>query len=100
MTYFLSRGIAAPARVLDIELSGARTIVPDPIAGGVIVPDPDWPNMYRIRLLDGTLSDMVNLSRAKDAARSYGMVEVGAVAGNADREILPNNPVRSMRRDN
>jgi hypothetical protein len=32
-----------------------------------IVPDQKWPGMYRIRRRDGTLSDMVNLTRAKEA---------------------------------
>jgi hypothetical protein len=32
-----------------------------------IVPDAKWPNMYRLRFADGRLSDMVNLTRAKDA---------------------------------
>lgn len=40
---------------------------PDPIAE--VVPDGKYPGMWRLRLLpDGNLSDMVNLSRAKDAA--------------------------------
>ena len=39
--------------------------------GGVtIVQDPDWPNMWRVRLPNGQLTDMVNLTRANDAARS------------------------------
>ena len=33
-----------------------------------IVPDPDWPGMYRVQRPDGSLTDMVNLTRAKDAA--------------------------------
>ena len=33
-----------------------------------IVPDSCWPDMWRIAWPDGQLSDMVNLSRAKDAA--------------------------------
>jgi hypothetical protein len=33
-----------------------------------VVPDPVWPGMWRIRFSDGAKSDMVNLSRAKDAA--------------------------------
>jgi hypothetical protein len=37
--------------------------------GYTVVPDSKWPNMYRVRSPDGTLSDMVNLARAKDAAR-------------------------------
>jgi hypothetical protein len=32
----------------------------------VIVPDATWPGMYRIRLHDGSLSDMANLTRIKD----------------------------------
>jgi hypothetical protein len=33
-----------------------------------VVPDERYPGMYRVRLPDGSLSDMVNLARAKDAA--------------------------------
>jgi hypothetical protein len=32
-----------------------------------IVPDPKWPGMYRIRRADGSLSDMANLTRCRDA---------------------------------
>jgi hypothetical protein len=32
-----------------------------------IVPDGRWPGMFRLRLPGGSLSDMVNLTRAKDA---------------------------------
>jgi hypothetical protein len=32
-----------------------------------IVPDERYPGMYRLRLPDGSLSDVVNLTRAKDA---------------------------------
>jgi hypothetical protein len=32
-----------------------------------IVPDAQWPGMYRLSLPQGSLSDMVNLTRAKDA---------------------------------
>ena len=34
-----------------------------------IVPDPTYPGMYRIRRPDGTLTDMANLTRIKDALR-------------------------------
>ena len=44
---------------------------PTPEKGGItIVRDPEWPNMWRVRLPNGQLTDMVNLTRAKDAARS------------------------------
>ena len=39
-------------------------------AGVTLVRDPDWPHMWRLRLPNGQLTDMVNLTRAKDAARS------------------------------
>jgi hypothetical protein len=45
-----------------LHYGSART----PIA--VIVPDSVYPGVYRIRWPSGELSDMVNLSRAKDAA--------------------------------
>jgi len=32
-----------------------------------IAPDAKWPAMFRLRLPDGSISDMVNLPRAKDA---------------------------------
>lgn len=34
-----------------------------------IIPDGRWPGMYRVKLADGTVTDMVNRSRAADAAR-------------------------------
>jgi hypothetical protein len=33
-----------------------------------VVPDARYPGMWRVALGDGSLSDMVNLTRAKDAA--------------------------------
>jgi hypothetical protein len=33
-----------------------------------IAPDAKWPGMWRVRMADGRLSDMVNLTRARDAA--------------------------------
>jgi hypothetical protein len=41
-----------------------------------IVPDPDWPKMFRIQRPDGTLTDMVNLTRAKDAAISHALMQL------------------------
>jgi hypothetical protein len=34
-----------------------------------VEPDPEWPLMYRVRLPGGHLTDMLNLTRAKDAAK-------------------------------
>jgi hypothetical protein len=38
-----------------------------------IEPDQTWPGMWRVRLPDGRLTDMVNLLRAKDAAASLAL---------------------------
>jgi hypothetical protein len=35
----------------------------------MVEPDPEWPLMYRVRLPGGRLTDMLNLTRAKDAAK-------------------------------
>jgi hypothetical protein len=35
-----------------------------------IEPDREWPGMWRVRMPDGHLNDMLNLPRAKDAAAS------------------------------
>ena len=36
-----------------------------------VVRDERWPNMFRVQWPDGSLSDMVNLSRANDAAARF-----------------------------
>jgi hypothetical protein len=36
---------------------------------GKLVRDPDHPTMWRVRLPDGTLSDMVNRQRASELSR-------------------------------
>jgi len=36
-----------------------------------VIPDADFPGMYRVRWPDGTLSDIVNLSRANDAVACW-----------------------------
>ncbi len=38
-----------------------------------IEPDQTWPGMWRVRLPAGNLTDMVNRSRAKDAAASLAL---------------------------
>jgi hypothetical protein len=35
------------------------------------VPDAKWPGMYRLVRPDGSLSEMVNLTRAKDAGAKW-----------------------------
>jgi hypothetical protein len=38
-----------------------------------VVSDERWPTMWRVEFPDGRLSDMVNLARARDAARTFAM---------------------------
>jgi hypothetical protein len=42
----------------------------------MIVPDADWPGMYRIIMPSGHITDVVNLSRAKDAAVTLALAEL------------------------
>ena len=35
-----------------------------------VVPDDKWPGMWRVKMPDGTLTDMVNRPRARDGAKS------------------------------
>jgi hypothetical protein len=59
----------------DLQVSPARseqintpTITkPLSVTGWRIIPDSKWPGMYRLRHADGTLSDMTNIARARDA---------------------------------
>jgi hypothetical protein len=57
-----------------IEKAGRahELIIKDGRAVAAIVPDAHWPNMWRVRLANGHVSDMVNLTRARDAARPLG----------------------------
>jgi hypothetical protein len=41
-----------------------------------IEPDTEWPNLWRVVLPDGHISDMVNLTRAKDAAASLALARL------------------------
>jgi hypothetical protein len=60
-----TNGRTVPCRVL---FAGKRKLLQ-------VEPDAKYPQMWGIRLPDGSLSDMVNLARAKDAALSVAMRE-------------------------
>jgi hypothetical protein len=53
-----------------------------------IVPDGKHPNMYRLEHENGTLSDLVNLSRAKDALRQREATSREAEEHRREREEL------------
>ena len=53
----------------DFRWRGLDLIGPHGELMADVVPDQEWPELYRVRTAhDGRLSDMVNLTRAKDAA--------------------------------
>ena len=52
----------------DIRWEGHRLRLSTGRLLATVEPDAQWVGMYRVRLPNGQLTDMVNLSRAKDAA--------------------------------
>jgi hypothetical protein len=68
-----------------------------------VEPDRTWPGMYRVRLPGGHLTDMVNLSRAKDAAISLVLTElnnwrrdIGRADGGSVRQDVEGVPPRQL----
>jgi hypothetical protein len=55
--------------------------------GYTVVPDAEWPKMYRVRGPDGSLTDMVNLTRARDRSNLCG------------RNMRESSPCRDCGRD-
>jgi hypothetical protein len=49
---------------------GDRLLLNGRLSGFSVVVDDRYPTMWRVRYPDGSLSDMVNRTRAKDAALS------------------------------
>ena len=68
-----SSGVTTAPKLVDLRaVSGAsKSTLQMDFDGFRVVPDPDWPAMYRVRRPDGTITDMVNLTRARDAARHF-----------------------------
>jgi len=46
-----------------------------------VEPDTKWVGMFRVRLPDGHVTDMVNISRAKDAAISLALTDLNSFKG-------------------
>jgi hypothetical protein len=61
-----------------------------------VVPDINWPGMYRLAWPDGRLSDMANLSRAKDAA--VAICERASPGKDRSRFHWKNRPAENARR--
>jgi hypothetical protein len=55
-------------RTNDFQWRGDKLMQGTRNTGVKIIPDAQWPGMYRVEYPPGVISDMVNLSRARDAA--------------------------------
>ena len=74
--YEFNKEYASIVRIRDTQLPGTSILAAAARSGfevGVKKPDRIWPGMWRVCLPDGHLTDMVNLSRAKDAAASLAL---------------------------
>jgi hypothetical protein len=54
-----------------------------------IEPDAAWPNMWRVRASDGRLSNMINASRARDAARALALAALNRKRKETPSEAPP-----------
>jgi hypothetical protein len=61
---------ALESRTCNAYAPVLRASKPAPKLDRRIVPDAKWAGMFRVRYPDGSLSDKVNLTRAKDALRA------------------------------
>jgi hypothetical protein len=64
----------------DLRWDGYRLRLRSGRLLATIVPDSEWDGMWRIRMPDGYVSDMVNLTRAKDAAQLLALASLNASA--------------------
>jgi len=55
----------------DAVWRGSRLMVCGRLVA-TIIPDATWPKMWRVQLPNGHVTDMVNITRAKDAALTLG----------------------------
>jgi hypothetical protein len=61
---------AAHHRTRSVRFLSAATLDKSAAPYVGIVSDAKWPGMYRLKRSDGSLSDMLNLARARDALAS------------------------------
>ena len=64
----------------DLRWDGHRLRLRSGRLLATIVADPDWNGMWRVRMPNGDVSDIVNLTRARDAAQSIALASLNAQA--------------------
>ena len=57
-----------------------------------VVQDAKYPKMWRVRYPDGQLSDMVNLTRARDAAAGLALAALNSRGEETPRRASPMRP--------
>jgi hypothetical protein len=68
------RPTGASYRRTRFRWDGDRLMIGSGHLIATVEPDSEWPGLWRVRLPDGRLSDMVNRTRAKDAAETLALV--------------------------
>ena len=70
----------------DIHWEGHRLRLSTGRLLATVEPDRHWAGMYRVRFRDGLLTDMVNLTRAKDAAIALALTNLNNKPGGMNEE--------------
>ena len=68
-----------------LHLGGGRALLS-------VVADPTWPGMWRVKHRDGRVSDMVNLTRVRDAATSI----ASAILSECEAQATPREARRCV----
>lgn len=69
----------------DLHWDGPRLRLRSGRVLASVEPDATWPGLWRVRVPDGSLTEMVNLTRAKDAAVSVALAALNAQTSTAPR---------------
>ena len=88
----------------ELRWKGDKLMYGSRNTGAKIIPDAQWPGMYRVEYPPGVISDMTNLTRARDAAISIvahhlKTVETtsGALAGSVISPALGRGSLQSQK---
>ena len=86
----------------DLHWKDSRLYLGSCATGNSITPDTKYPSMWRVRYPDGSLSDIVNLTRAREGARCLALAVLNTretwVAASPSRKTprgVPHQPPRS-----
>ena len=74
---------------VDLKWDGLRLRLKTGRLLATVEPDGKWPAMYRARLPNGHLTDMVNLTRAKDATIALACTELNKPKRDISRVRAP-----------